>query len=376
MKKALIVATVGGFICSFEKNNIRLLKNLGYEVFIACNIKGREEELAQLGCHIFHLPIERSPFKKKNVISYQQLKALIEREKFDLVHCHTPVGGVLARMASRKYRKTGTKVIYTAHGFHFFKGAPLVNWIIYYPIERWLSRYTDVLVTINNEDNERAKTFHAKKVEYIPGVGVDLEKFKPINSCRNELRKEFGILEDDIVLLSVGELIKRKNHKIIIEALGEIENKKVKYLICGQGTLKTKLQQLAEYCGISDRVYFGGFRKDIVNMCLMSDIFVFPSLQEGLPVALMEAMACGLPVICSDIRGNNELVIQGKGGKRVNANDSYAFAHEIQTLVSSLERREQYGNFNQKHIKSFGKDKVNKIMERIYDNTGKKESIN
>lgn len=369
MKKALIVATIGGFICAFEKNDIKLLKNLGYEVFVACNTEGREEELRQLGCKIVHLPIARNPLKKQNIKSYQLLKKLMEKEKFDLVHCHTPVGGVLARLVAKNHRKIGTKVIYTAHGFHFFKGASLINWLVYYPIEKWLSRYTDLLITINHEDFERAKTFNAKKIEYIPGVGVDIEKFscKTISASKKEkLSKEFEIKKGDVVLLSVGELSSRKNQRVIIEAVSKLKQKNIKYLIVGEGVLKEEYLSLIHKYQLEKQVVLTGYRNDINDICALADVFVFPSLQEGLPVALMEAMACGLPVICSDIRGNNDLIVSEASGCRVKALDISRYAEEIEKFVNDKEKIEQCGKYNRDHIKNYSVDIVSAKMKKIY----------
>lgn len=369
MKKALIVATIGGFICSFEKNDIKLLKNLGYQVFIACNTKGREKELEQLECNIIHLAIERNPLKKANLTSYRQLKDLIEKEKFDLIHCHTPVGGVLARMAGRKFRKSGTKVIYTAHGFHFFKGAPLANWLIYYPIERWLSRYTDVLVTINHEDYGRAKGFHAKSVEYVPGIGVDTEKFSPDSTVEKEkdrIYKEFGITQEDTVLLSVGELSARKNHRVIIEAASKLKNNNIKYLIVGEGPLKAEYQEMIKKLGLKNKVILTGFRRDIREICAVTDIFVFPSLQEGLPVALMEAMASGIPIVCSNIRGNTDLIDNGKGGYLVSPKDAEMFTRRIEQVIENPVQARKMAGYNLEVIKKFSVEEIRKKMNSIY----------
>lgn len=369
MKKALIVATVGRFICSFEKNDIALLKNLGYEVFIACDVEDRKDELEQLGCKIVHLPIARNPFKKQNVTSYHQLKVLIQKEKFELIHCHTPVGGVLARMAGRKQRRTGTKIIYTAHGFHFFKGAPIVNWLIYYPIERWLSRYTDVLITINREDYQRAKMFHAQKAEYVPGVGIDVKKFSPNNvgeTDKETLRKEFGITSKDTVLLSVGELSTRKNQRVAIEAVAKMNNSSIKYLIVGQGPLKKTYQELIEKYHLERNVILTGQRRDIKELCSIADVYVFPSLQEGLPVALMEAMASGLPVVCSNIRGNIDLIQDNKGGYLVQATDIDAFADGISSLIQDSDKMKEMEAYNIRMISRFSLEKVEEKMKKIY----------
>lgn len=367
MKKALIVATIGGFICAFERNDIKLLKNLGYEVFIACNTKGREEELEQLDCTVVHLPIERNPLKKQNMISYKKLKTLMEKEKFDLVHCHTPVGGVLARLAAKKYRKIGTKVMYTAHGFHFFKGAPLINWLVYYPIEKWLSKYTDILITINHEDYEKAmKKFKAKKVQYVPGIGLNISKFQRSGENVCKVRKSIGIQDSDYVVISVGELTKRKNQETVIRAMAKIKDKDVRYVIVGIGECEEDDRKLVQELGLEEKVIFVGYRKDIGDLLHMADCFVFPSNQEGLPVALMEAMAAGLPIICSDIRGNSDLITDGVEGRLLDTYDVEGYAKAIDEMKNNRELVELFQRNAKKKIQEFSIEKVHNDMKEIY----------
>lgn len=321
MKKVLFVATVvKTHIMEFHLPYLRLFKENGWETAVAA----RNDYENPADCVIpycdryYDLPFARSPWNADNGRAYKVLKALVDAEKYDIIHCHTPMGAVLTRLAARQTRKQGTKVFYTAHGFHFYKGAPAINWLLYYPIERWLARYTDVLITINKEDYERARHFRAGKVCYVPGVGIDLTRFQPDRGGRAAKRTELGLGAEDFVLLSVGELIPRKNHEVVLRALallrqqGEADG--VRYLICGQGDCAEKLKRLTEELGISDCVSFLGYRNDIQAICGCSDLFLFMSRQEGLPVALMEAMACGLPAICSNIRGNVDLVEDGISG--------------------------------------------------------------
>ena len=318
MKKMLMLASVASMIDQFNMPNIELLQEMGYEVHVACNfekgstcteerIQKLKKRLREINVRYFQIDFSRSILKVNEILkSYRQVKTLLVKEHYDFIHCHSPIGGVIGRIAGHK---THTKVIYTAHGFHFYKGAPLQNWLLYYPVEKWLSRYTDVLITINKEDYQRAKKkFHAKETKYIPGVGIDVEKIQAVQVDRAKKRAELGIGEGDFLMLSVGELSKRKNHQIVIEALAKLKDKKIKYIICGQGPLKDKLEQLAEKLGVKDQLFLLGFRTDVIEICKSSDLFVFPSLQEGLPVALMEAMACGLPCVASRIRGNIDLI--------------------------------------------------------------------
>ena len=325
--KVLIVAHFSRFLVQFEMNNVKLLQQMGYEVHYATNYEKEDicvdapEKIREAGVILHQIDFVRSPYQyRENYRAYQQLCKLLEKERFDLVHCHTPMGAALARLAAKPYRKQGTKVIYTAHGFHFYKGAPLKYWLLFYPVERFLANYTDVLITINEEDYERAKRFcrHKKtRVEHIPGVGVDTAYFsgKELSSgvrenIRRTMREKLNVTEKEVVFLSVGELIPRKNHRLVLQALAELEREESRpfcYFICGQGVLKEELQQQIEEDRLSEKVTLLGYREDIRELLYAADVFVFPSLQEGMPVALMEAVAAGLPVIASDIRGNREL---------------------------------------------------------------------
>lgn len=383
MKKALIIATISSMIDLFEMPNISLLKSLGYRVYVECNFKEGnvtspervqefQEELKGNGTTYHHVGFSRSPLSKDNFSAYCQLKKLLKDTKFDIIHCHTPVAAILTRLAARKYRKSGTKVIYTAHGFHFFKGAPKLNWLIYYPLERLCSRFTDVLITINKEDYEIAKTrMHAKQVRYIPGVGIDTKRFADTKVDVAAKRKELGVSEDAVMLLSVGELIKRKNHEIVIKALSKMNTDlPLHYCIVGQGPLDSYLQELVKDLKLQEKVHFTGYRHDIPEICKTADVFVFPSLQEGLPVALMEAMAAGLPCVASDIRGNVDLIDDKKGGCLVSPKDEYEFANAIQKIYNDRKLCKKFGDYNRAESEKFDIQNVAKVMKRIYTEQG------
>lgn len=279
------------------------------------------------------------------------------------------MGGFLTRLAARGLRKRGTKVLYTAHGFHFYQGAPFLNWLLYYPIEKWLSRYTDVLITINKEDYERAKrSFKAGRIEYVPGVGVDVEKYGSVVIDRKAKRSELGLTEDDFVLVSTGELNDNKNHKAVIHAVHRLNNSSVKYLICGQGPLENELLQLVQELGLEHQVMLLGYRTDIIEINHIADVFVFPSFREGLSVALMEAMACGLPVVCSNIRGNRDLIGDGEGGLLVDPEDVVEFSQSIKILVENDSLRDSMGQYNKKKIQDYDISIVLEKMMHIYKN--------
>lgn len=376
MKKALMLSSVASMIDQFNMENIKILKSLGYEVHVLANFsfgnttsdertKEFKEELENMGIKVYNVPIPRKITAIKEMISsYKKIKKVCSENNYDILHCHSPIGGVLVRFAFKDFRKKGGKLIYTAHGFHFFKGAPIKNWIIFYPIEKFCSRYTDCLITINKEDYKRAKNFKAKEVKYVPGIGVDTKKIKDIKKNRKILN-EFNI-KDEVVLVSVGELSNRKNHKVILKALEKVKGN-FKYIICGQGAKKEELIKLSKELNLQEKVEFLGYRQDVKEILKASDIFCFPSKQEGLPVALMEAMASGLPVICSDIRGNKDLIENKKGGYLLKSYDMDEYSIKIQELIENKVLREEMGNFNLEKIKNFDRKKVNTIMEEIYN---------
>lgn len=372
MKKVLFVATVvKTHIMEFHIPYLKMFKEMGWETAVAArNDYENPADCVIPYCDIYYnIPFERNPLKPGNLKAYKELKHIIDEGEYDIVHCHTPVGAMLTRLAAKQARKKGTKVFYTAHGFHFYKGAPAINWILYYPVEKWLSRYTDVLITINKEDYERAKTFKAGKVCYVPGVGIDLKKFNAGYVNKEQKRKEIGVSADDFVLLSVGELIPRKNHEVVIRALSVLKQldklNHIEYVICGRGAYEADLRKLAEGLDVADHVHFLGYRNDISEICNCADLFVFMSHQEGLPVALMEAMACGLPAVCSNIRGNTDLIENGVTGLLAN-NTPEEVAQSISKMKSDTALRNRVASAALQKIKQFDLSSVEDEMSKIY----------
>lgn len=376
MEKTLMLASVASMIDLFNKENIQILKELDSNVQVACNfefgsitsperVTEFKRELENDNILYNHLPIPRNIFDVKNIFrSYKGLKELLKENNFSLVHCHSPIGGVIARLAGKKIRKHGLKIIYTAHGFHFFKGAPIKNWIIYYPIERYLSKFTDTLITINKEDYERAQNFFQGNLEYIPGIGVDTRKFSNDIVKSKDIREKIGLKPNDFVLISVGQLSKRKNHSIVLKALSKIKNDKLKYVIIGFGELQEELEKMAAELGISDRIFFLGYRADINELLHAADCFIFPSLQEGLPVSLMEAMAAGLPILCSEIRGNTDLINSNNNGIYFDPIDEGTVIKAIHLLMNSDLEKMSENSLNT--IKQYDKKIIEKEMKKIY----------
>lgn len=379
MKKVLIVTRVSGFVPQFEMNHVRLLQDMGLEVHYAANfdvvVYGKDNSRLEgtgIVCH--HIAFCRSPFSKEVVTSYHELRNLMEREKFDLIHCHMPMTGVVTRLAAQSlYRKTGCRVpvMYTAHGFHFYMGAPLKNWIYYVP-ECILARYTDRLITMNDEDYKRACHFPVRgKVEKIPGVGITLKNMtspedEQSQQIRNTTRQELDVADNDYLLISVGELTRRKNHREVLQVLAQRDMPNVKYMICGSGPLEQELKMFIKEKQLEKQVILTGYCTEVDRMLKAADCFVFPSVQEGLPVAMMEAMRAGLPVIARKIRGNVDLIENGKGGVLL----KYATVQEYHRAIRKLQETpglsQQMGEWNQQQIRRFSVDQVTIQMKRIY----------
>lgn len=294
------------------------------------------------------------------------MKKVIHDGNYDIIWTNEPVMGVTTRLAARKARKKGTKVIYMVHGFHFFKGAPKKNWLLYYPIERLAAHFCDEIVTINHEDYERAKKLAVPSVKYIHGIGVDTERLQK-REKRRDIRKELGIKTNDFLLLSAGELNLNKNHQVIIRALAQLEDFSIHYIICGKGDQKEKLCRLAENLEIQSNVHFLGYRNDVVDICSQSDAFAFPSYREGLGLAALEAMYCGLPLITSNVRGPVDFMEDGVTGYMCNPDDVLAFANSIKKLKTNVELRKKMAENNKQMVLPFCLDNtLNEVIEIIW----------
>lgn len=370
-KKILIVCTTDSMIWNFLIPHINWLLEKGFSVECACSRTGFYfDELTQQYNMILHeIPFERNPFKFSNIAAYKALKDLIKNNNFGLIHCHEPVGGAMGRLAGKRNKKY---VLYIAHGFHFFKGAPIKHWLLYYVFEYVLAFLTDCIITICREDFENSKKLHAKKHYYIPGIGVDFEKydFSDREAIRNEIRKELHLSTDDIVLISVGELSIRKNHIAIIHALSEIEDDRVKLVICGEGDeYKTLITTVNEY-NLNDRVLFLGFRRDVPRILCAGDIFVFPSLWEGLGLAGIEAMYSGLPVIGSNRQGIKDYVIENETGFLFEPGDYSELAIKIRTLVDDEELRRKMANKGRRVCLKYSVENSINELNKIYQKEG------
>lgn len=371
-----MAASVASMIDQFNMPNIQLLQELGYEVHVACNFKQgntcdarrirkllKRLTAMRVCCHQWDCPRKPVPIEK-SFRAYCQMLCLLKAHQFMWVHCQSPIGGALARMAAYRCK---VAVVYTAHGFHFYKGASMFQWLLYYPVEKILSHVTDILVTVNREDFWFAKKkLRAGSVFHIPGVGINIKRFTEKKECsRDQFLKHFYLPANARVLLSVGELNAGKNHRMVVEALASLRQQDVYYLICGQGRLKKKLQQYAEGLGVGKYIRLPGFQEEMSWIYQHADIFVFPSIREGMPVALMEAMAAGLPCIVSDIRGNCELIGK-KGGGRFALQAPEQLQALLLQYLKNPQIRKRSGLYNQKKVRQYDNSVVKRKMLRIY----------
>jgi glycosyltransferase involved in cell wall biosynthesis len=380
MKRVLMLASVASMIDQFNMPNIALLQKLGYEVDVACNfIEGNtcsdarvaelKQKLQDMHVRCYQIDFARNiKHLGQNMRALRQVEGLMKQNGYAFCHCHSPIGGVVARIAGHR---TKTKVIYTAHGFHFYQGAPVMNWLVYYPVEKMLSRWTDVLITINHEDYKLAKKkFKMKKLTYVPGIGIDTQRECLSQKEKEEKRKELGIPQDAFLITNAAEFTPNKNQKTVIEAIEQLHNPNIYFVMCGIGEKKAELEQYVKEHGLEEHIRFVGFRNDLHEILQTSDCFVLSSFREGLSVALMEAMAEGLPVVCGRIRGNVDLIKDGKGGILVSPENKEDYEAAFRKLYEMKHKElaafQRLGKINAENVKSFGRSAVERLMENVY----------
>lgn len=358
MAKRILVTSTDLMMVQFLVPHVINLSENGFEVEIACSDVGeRMDEVRQKlnnyvkAIHVVRLV--RSPASPTNLKGYQDMKKVVNTGHYDIIWTNEPVMGVVTRLAARKVRKNGTKVIYMVHGFQFFDGAPKKDWMLFYPIEKFASHFCDEIVTINHEDYQRAlKKMSSQSVKYIHGIGIDTSRLNEKgNQCN--IRKELSLPEDSFLMLSVGELLPRKNQQVIINALGILNDKSIHYVVCGKGAQLDELKQLAKKNQVEEQVHFLGYRKDVLHIYGQVDLLAFPSRREGLGLAGLEAMYCGLPLVSSNTSGPRDYMENGKTGFMYDHDDAEGFATGIQLLKEDVHLRTACGEYNRKAVLPF-----------------------
>ncbi len=376
--KILYVATMLSHICQFHLPHLKTLQEEGHEVHVAAHDNLGEKNGLQLQYADRHIeiPFKRSPYNIRNISAYRKLKALVDREHYDLIVCNTPVGGILTRLAARKSRKNGTRVIYIAHGFHFYKGASKMNWMLYYPLEKKMARLCDSVITINEEDYQLASKCFPGKVEHIHGVGVREDRFHPASKAEQaEMRQREGLAEDDFVILCTGELNENKNQKTLIDAAALLKDQipKLKVLLAGNGPTEQALRSQISERGLQDLVQLMGYRIDLETLVPAVDLVVSCSKREGLPLNIVEAMLCEKPVVASVNRGNAELVEDGVTGYLLPPEDSAAFAERILSLYRDPALALRMGEAGCRKAQAYTASRVGKELFGIISSLTKAE---
>lgn len=369
--KILYVTTISNTVNAFLVPHIKLLVEQGHQVDVAFNIVHEvSPELINLGCKIHNIQFQRSPLKKDNYIAYRKIKELILKEGYELVHVHTPVASFLTRLACRNI--PNLKVIYTSHGLRFYEGAPLKNWLLYYPLEKLAARWTDGIITINEEDYNSARKLKLAKsnsIHRVHGVGVDLTKFQPKTmDMKAKLRKKYNYSENEFILFYAAELNRNKHQDLLINVVELLKDRiqEIKLLLAGNGNLKEQYEEQVKRLGLQDYIQFLGFRREIPDLLKISDVAVASSRREGLPVNVMEAMATGLPLVVTDVRGHRDLVKNGENGYIIGVNDVYGFADAIEKLYNDGKLKKKFGANGIQLVKKYSIENVIRRMESIY----------
>ena len=366
-KKVVVIATTDNMIWQFLIPHIKRLQELGNEVECVCAKTGFwfDELKDKYGFVVHDIQFTRNPISIRNIKGFKELVKLQKEKQYNLVYCQQPVGGVMGRKLAKKFK---LPCIYTAHGFHFFKGNNFLKNFIFKTIEKHYSRYTTALVTINEEDYLASQKFYAKRTYKINGIGVDLSKYSVDKDFdRDKFRETLGFKKDDFVVISIGELNKNKNTYRLLEVMKNIDDNNIKYIVCGQGPLKEKYVEYIETNNLNDRIKMVGFRKDIPELLSASDVFIMPSYREGLSKSMMEAMSIGLPIIASKIRGNVDLVTDGENGLLCGIEDNAGYQEKIVALAQDKSLQNKFSKANKEKIKNYSIQKVIEQLDKVYE---------
>ena len=371
--KILYTATVLSHICQFHLPHMRALQERGWEVHVAAHDNLAVKNGLQLRyCDKFiETPFSRSPKSPDNLRAYRQLKKLLAQERYDVILCNTPMGGIVTRLAARKARKNGTKVIYMAHGFHFFKGSSRAAWLVFYPIEKFMARYCDLLITVNNEDYALAEEKFGKRTEiaHIHGVGVDARRYRPAAEEEQlAMRAAEGLSPDDFVILCTGELNENKNQRTLVSAAARLKDKipNLKVLLAGNGPMERELRDQIAALGLQDTVKLLGYRTDLERVVPAVDLAASCSKREGMPLNIIEAMLCEKPVVASHNRGHDELVEDGVTGALLAPDDVTKLAEAVFSLAEDPELKTRLGHAGKERAQKYTVSHVSAEIEKLF----------
>ena len=355
MKKILYITTISSTINAFLVPHIQMLRNQGHMVDCACSIDiPIDDSLINDGVRVFDIPFSRNPLHPGNIKAFKKLVKIQKENEYDVVHVHTPVASVYGRLLKLKFKNLMT--IYTAHGFHFYKGAPLINWLVYYPIERIMTKFTDTIITMNSEDYDRVKKFNINNTYKVNGVGIDLSKYSINNFNKNEIREKLNLNKEDFIILMVAEVNKSKG----------INN--IKLLCAGDGILFDEIKTYIEQKKLQDKIYMLGYRTDINELMISCDVGALMSYREGLPRNIMEFMACEKTIIGTDIRGIRDLIQDGVNGYLVEIGNSNDTADKIEYIYKNRIEMKNMEKNSREIVSQYEIGKVLDEIKKIYSN--------
>lgn len=371
MKKVLLVATVQSHIGQFHRPLADVLHAHGYEVHVAAynNLHLKNGLKLDFADKVFDIPFSRSPKSLDNLKAYKSLKKIIDTENYEVVHCNTPMGGIVTRLAARSARKKGTKVFYTAHGFHFYQGAPKKNWLVFYPIEKIFSRLTDTLITITHEDYKLAsEKFHCH-TEHMHGVGVNEERYFPVSiDEKRSLREKMGYGASQKLILCIGELNANKNQKMAIRAMHKVVQaySDAILVLAGNGPMEDELISFIRQEGLENNVKMIGYVTNLQDYQHIIDVQVCCSKREGLPLNVVESMLSGNPVVASENRGHKELIQNDTNGFLIDMDDSAAMSDKILLMLNDEDEKTRIQTNAMKFASQYTFTNVKKELEAIY----------
>ena len=362
--KVLFTANTLRHLYLCHRPYLKYFKDMGYEVHTASN----EDKLLDNVSKSYKLSIKRTPYSFMNIKAIFELRKIIKREGYDIIHTHTPMGAVVTRIALLFARKRNTKIIYTAHGFHFFKGCPKINYLLYFPIEKILSRYTDMIITINKEDYDFAKKHFKSDIRYIDGIGFNADKFKNRldKKDRDSLRRYIGISNKDYVISYISEISKRKRQEYLLKVISKMNITNEKFLFIGDDSKGNRVKRLIKKYNLMDIVKIIGFNDNVSDYLDISDMVISVSKQEGLPLNIMEAMYKEKPIVVTDCRGNRDLIKHMENGMVVALNDYAGLIDAINYLKTNSKEVKRMGNNNRKIVDKYSIKSILPVMEKIY----------
>jgi glycosyltransferase involved in cell wall biosynthesis len=374
MRKILMVATVpitlSGFFLPFAKH----FRAQGWQVDgMACEISKSSDCVAGFD-RVWDVQWSRNPLDPRNLLATpQKIRDIVSRERYDIIHVHTPVAAFVTRYALKDLRKQlQVKVIYTAHGFHFYTGGnPLKN-AVFIGLEKLAGGWTDYLVTVNHEDyaaTSEQLAIPPACARYIPSaIGVDLNYYNLnlVSAADVErVRQEFGISPETPLLLSIAEFTARKCHSDTIRAFAKLDRATVHLAIAGSGPLLESMKQLAVELGVADRIHFLGRRGDIPTLMKAATANILASKQEGLPRCVLESLALELPTIGTKIRGTQDL-LEGGCGILVELGDIEGLAQAMAQILDRPDEAKAMAQRGRERVSAYDLQSIIKLHEDLY----------